>query len=145
MIDVPRDDMVMMLEAGYLYLAMGKYTEAKQIFEGVSVLAPKHEVPRVGLGNVLFAQKKFLPAIRVLKEALKLKADSAFAHAHLGEALLFHGKKGEALEELKTAAELEPKGKAGDFARSLTELINMGYDPVKLKKESPKKTSVKSA
>ncbi|MBI2339086.1 MAG: tetratricopeptide repeat protein [Deltaproteobacteria bacterium] len=145
MIDVPRDDMVLLLEAGYLYLAMGKYAEARQVFEGVSVLAPKHEVPRVGLGNVLFAQKKFLPAIRVLKDALELRPDSAFAHAHLGEALLFYGKKDEALKELKNAAEIEPKGKAGDFARSLTELVNMGYDPVKLKKESPKKASGKGA
>lgn len=145
MIDVPRDDMVLMLEAGYLYLAMGKYAEARQIFEGVSVLAPKHEVPRVGLSNVLFAQKKFLPAIRVLKEALKLRPDSAFAHAHLGEALLFYGKKDEALGELKEAAQLEPKGKAGDFARSLTELVKMGYDPVKLKKESPQKGAAKNS
>ena len=139
MIDVPRDDMVMMLEAGYLYLAMGKYTEARQIFEGVIVLTPKHEVPRVALGNVLFAQKKFLPAIRVLKEAIKLKPESAFAHAHLGEAFLFYGRKDEALQELKKSSDIEPRGKAGDFARSLTELIGMGYDPVKLKKEGSRR------
>lgn len=141
MIDVPRDDLVMLLEAGYIYLAMTKFKEAKQVFEGVIALAPKHEVPRVALGNVLFAQKKYLPAIRALKEALKLNPESAFAQAHLGEALLFNGKKDQALEALKKASELEPKGKAGNFARSLTELIGMGYDPVQLRKEFPKKAN----
>lgn len=129
MIDVPRDDIVLMLEAGYIYLAMGKFSEAKQVFEGISALTPKHEVPHVALANVLFAQKKYLPAIRSLKEAIKLNPQSAFAHAHLGEAMLFYGKKDEAFKELNHASELEPTGKAGDFARSLIQLINQGFDP----------------
>ncbi len=94
-------------------------------------------MPHVALANVLFAQKKYLPAIRVLKEALELNDKSAFAHAHLGEALLFNGKKQEALKSLETASRLEPEGKAGEFARSLSQLINMGYDPVRLRQESP--------
>ncbi len=138
MIDVPRDDLVLMLEAGYIYLAMGKFNEARQIFEGVIALAPEREIPRVALGNVLFAQKKFLAAIRILKEALDINSKSAFAHAHLGESLLFYGKKEQALEELNAASKLEPNGKAGDFARSLMQLINMGYDPVRLKDEAKK-------
>lgn len=131
MIDVPRDDLVLMLEAGYIYLAMGKFSEARQIFEGLTALAPKHEVPHVAVANVLFAQKKYLPAIRTLKDAIKLNAKSAFAHAHLGEAYLFYGKKEEALQELGVASKLEPKGKAGDFARSLADLIGQGYEPAK--------------
>ena len=78
-----------MLEAGYIYLSMGRFKEAREVFEGVSVLVPKHEVPRVALANVLFAQKKFLNAIRVLKEAIRLNPKSSFAFSHLGEALLF--------------------------------------------------------
>jgi tetratricopeptide (TPR) repeat protein len=138
MIDIPRDDLVLMLEAGYIYLAMGKFTEARQIFEGLTALAPKHDVPRVALANVLFAQKKFLPAIRTLKEAIKINKESAFAHAHLGEALLFYGKKELALESLQEALRLDPKGKCGDFARSLTELINQGYSPLQYREEAKK-------
>ena len=139
MIDIPRDDLVLMLEAGYVYLAMGKFSESRQVFEGIISLAPKHEVPRVALANVLFAQKKYLPAIRTLKEALELNPKSAFAHAHLGEAFLFNGKKEEALVELTEASKLEPQGKAGDFARSLADLIKKGYDPMQLRTEAKKK------
>ena len=59
MIHVERDDLVILLEAGYIYLAMRKFTEAKNIFEGVSVLAPKHDIPIVAIANVYFAQTKF--------------------------------------------------------------------------------------
>jgi len=135
LIDVPRDDIVMMLEAGYIYLAMGKFSEAKQVFEGIISLAPGHEVPRVALANVYFAQKKYLQAIRSLKEALEINSQSAFAYSHLGEALLFNGKKDEALKALAQADKIEPTGKAGDFARSLSKLISMGYDPVRLRSE----------
>lgn len=135
MIDVQRDDLAMMLEAGYIYLAMGKFSEAKQVFEGLTTLAPTHEVPVVAIANVLFAQKKFLPAIRTLKEAIELNEKSAFAHAHLGEALLFYGKKDEAIKILKKAVSLDSKGKAGDFAGSLLKLIDEGFDPIELKKK----------
>ncbi len=94
MIEVPRDDLALMLETGYIYLAMAKFSEARQVFEGLSILAPKHEVPHVAFANVLFAQRKFLPAIRTLKEAIKLNDKSAFAHAHLGEARSTQGPRG---------------------------------------------------
>ena len=141
MIDIPRDDLVLMLEAGYIYLAMGKFLEARHVFEGLIALVPKNEVPRVALANVLFAQKKFLPAIRTLKEAIKLNEESAFAHAHLGEALLFYGKKEQALEALAQASRLEVQGKCGDFARSLIELVKRGYSPSHYRAESKKGAS----
>lgn len=139
MIDVPRDDLVLMLETGYIYLAMGKFVQAREVFEGIAALAPKHEVPVVAQGLVLFAQKKFLPAIRLHKEAVALNPKSAFAHAHLGEAYLFSGKREEARKSLDKASELEPNGKAGEFARGLKQLMEKGYDPTQLKITSPKK------
>lgn len=138
MIDIPRDDLVLMLEAGYIYLAMGKLSEAKQVFEGLIALAPTHDVPVVALGNVLFAQKKYLQAIRVLKDAIDVNPESAFAHAHLGEAYLFYGKRDDASKALAKAVSLDPKGATGEFARSLGALIEQGYDPVKFKEESKK-------
>ena len=138
MIDVPRDDMVVMLEAGYIYLAMKKFTEAKKVFEGVTTLVPKHDIPQVALANVYFAQGKFLESIRTLKQALKDNPQSAFAWSHLGESQLFYGKRDEALESLKKASHFEPKGKSGDFARALIELIDQGYDPKKFKKAHEK-------
>lgn len=131
MIDVPRDDLVLMLEAGYVYLAMRQFSQAREVFEGVIALAPTHDLPRVALANALFAQKKFAVAIRVLKEAVELNPRSSFAYAHLGEALLFAGKKSDALTTLKKSIEVDAAGQSAEFARSLIELIEQGYDPVK--------------
>lgn len=134
MIPVARDDLVVMLEAGYIYLAMKKFKEAREVFEGVCILAPKHDVPQVALATVYFSQSKFLESIRTLKAALKDNPESAFALAHLGESQLFYGKRDEAYESLRKAAAVEPNGKSGDFARSLIKLMDDGYDPKKLKK-----------
>jgi predicted Zn-dependent protease len=134
MIDVPRDDLVIMLEAGYIYLAMKKFKEAREVFEGVGILAPKHDIPQVAIANVYFAQSKFLESIRVLKQALKDTPRSAFAYSHLGESQLFYGKRDEAYESLLLASEMEPGGKSGDFARSLIKLMDEGYDPKILRK-----------
>ncbi len=136
MIDVPREDIIVMLEAGYIYLAMKKFKEAKKIFDGICELAPKHDVPQVAVANVFFAQGKYLECIRLLKKALKDNADSAFAYAHLGEAQLFYGKRKDALKSLNKANEIEPnsEGKSGEFARSLINLMEMGYDPREYRK-----------
>lgn len=118
-----------MLEAGYLYLAMKKFKESQGVFEGVAALAPASEVPLVGLGNVFFVQHKFDDALKVYDKALKLVPDSAFALAYLGEALFFKGDKAKALSALQKASSLDPDGKSGDFARSLIELVEKGFDP----------------
>lgn len=141
MIHVPREDIITLLEAGYMYLAMKNFKNARQVFEGVCALVPKHDVPQVALANVYFAQHKFLESTRVLKNTIKDRPDSAFAHAYLGESQLFYGKKDEAVANLKKASELEPQGKSGDFARSLLQLIDEGYDPVKLRKAIKEKIS----
>lgn len=140
MIDVAREDIIVMLEAGYIYLAMKKFKEARTLFEGICELTPKHEVPQVAVANVYFALGKYVEAIRTIKNTIKDNPNSAFAYSHLGEAQLFYGKRDEALESLKKAADLEPTadGKAGSFARSLIDLMKMGYDPVALRKASKK-------
>lgn len=140
MIDVPREDVIVMLEAGYIYLAMKRFKEARTLFEGICELAPKHDVPLVGLANVHFAQGKYLESIRVLKKAIKDNPESAFVHAHLGEAQLFHGKRDDAKDTLTKASELEPnkEDKSGEFARSLLHLLEIGYDPIELRKNVKK-------
>jgi len=129
MIEVPSEDIRLLLESGFLYLAMGKKAEAKEIFEGVSYLAPESEVPLVCLGNVFFTEFKFAEAIKIYQKALKMAPQSAFAMAYLGESLFFDRKKEEALKVLKQASDSDPQGKSGDFARSLTEMIQKGFTP----------------
>lgn len=145
MIDIPRDDLVVMLEAGYIYLAMRKYKEAKQVFEGVLALAPKHDIPQVALANLYFAQSKFLEAIRTLKKAIKDNPNSAYAYAHLGESQLFYGKKEEAMASLQKALEIDEEEKVKEFTESLIQLIETGYDPKAYKKVFQKYVSEKKA
>lgn len=136
MIDVPKDDVILMLEAGYIYLAMKRFKEARDLFQGVCELTPKHDVPRVALANVFFAQGKYLECIRTLKAAIKDKPDSAYAHAHLAEAQLFYGKKEDAIKTLEKTLELGTVSENGvkDFVENLKKLIADGYDPIELRK-----------
>lgn len=117
------------MEAGYLYLGMGRYQDARDVFEGVGVLAPWSELPHVALGSTLFAQRKFDQAIQVYRKALGMKKDSPFARAYLGEALFFRGRRDEAVRELEKAAMFDPTGKSGDFARALLDAIQKGFTP----------------
>lgn len=129
MIEVPTEDLRVMLEAGYLYLAMRRFKEAKEVFEGVCVLAPESDVPLVALGNVSFVEAKFNDAIKVYKKALDLVPKSAFAKAYLGEAMFFNNQKDEAIQTLEEASKMDPHGKSGEFARSLIDLIRKGFNP----------------
>lgn len=130
MIPIPRESLVILLEGGYIYLRMGKFEEAREVFEGISALTPESEVPLVALGSVFFAQMKYDQAIRWYKKALAIKEDSAFAHAYLGETLLFKGKAVEARKELEKASELDPKGHSGNFARALLDAVKKGFAEV---------------
>lgn len=129
MIQVPSEDLRILLESGYLYLGMQRFKEAKEVFEGVVALTPKSEVPLVALGNVYCVQAKFDQAIKTYKEALEVDPQSAFATAYLGEALFFKGEKDKAVEVLEKASKMDADGKSGDFARSLLDLIKKGFTP----------------
>ncbi len=129
MIPIPREDLVIMMEGGYIYLRIGKFQEALDVFEGVSVLAPESEIPLVAMGSVYFGQMKYDHAIRFYKKAIKIKPDSAFARAYLGESLFFQGKKEMAFKELEKASILEPNGKSGNFARVLLDAVHKGFVP----------------
>lgn len=129
MVSLDRQDLIVIMEAGYIYLGMGRFPEARDVFEGASVLSPESEIPLVAIGTTYFAQQKFDPAIKAYQRALALRGDSPFAHAYLGEALFFRGRKDEARKELERAASLDPDGTAGGFAKSLLGLVKNGFEP----------------
>ena len=119
LIDVPQPEAALLLEAGYLYLEMGKHKDAEEVFAGVCSLLPHSDVPHVALGNLEFAQGRFARALKHHQEALKLKPTSALAQAHVGEALLFLKKTDDGVKALKRAIELEPDGMPATFAKAL--------------------------
>lgn len=128
MIELDRQYLQAMMEAGYVYLGMRRFKEAREVFEGLSVLAPESEVPLVAIGNVDFCENKIQQAIKRYRQALKLDSDSIFAKVYLGEALFFSGKKDEGIELLKEVAKID-KGGAGDFAKALLDAIKAGFEP----------------
>jgi len=101
MIELDHQQLQAMMEAGYVYLGMRKFKEAREVFEGLSVLAPESEVPLVAIGNVDFCENKVQQAIKRYRQALKIDPDSIFARVYLGEALFFVAKKNEGTDLLK--------------------------------------------
>ncbi len=129
-IEIPQQQVKLLMEAGYLYLNMERYPEAVQIFEGVSSLLPQSEIPIIAIGDSFAAQQQNEKALKYYKIAIAKSPQNAFAHALVGGTLLNLGKKDEALRCIQKAVELDLQGGNGkEYALSLLEAVNMGlYD-----------------
>ena len=119
-----REEIAFLMEAGVIFREARRYPEAEEVFRGVRALVPRSEVAEVALGTVQFAMGEVRKAIGHYEKALKLNADSAFAHAQLGEAHLFRKDRAAAKKHLDEAIRLDPRGESGAQARTLTELLN---------------------
>lgn len=119
LVEVPQHEAGLLLEAGYLYMELGRHKEAEEVFTGVSALLPDSDVPRIALGNLQFALGRFQRALKFHQEALKLRPESATAQAHIGEALLFLKKDKEGLAAIQQAIAMEPDGPSAAFAQAL--------------------------
>ncbi|MCY1015458.1 tetratricopeptide repeat protein [Pyxidicoccus sp. MSG2] len=129
LVPVGRRQAMVLLEAGYLWLDMGHFDKAREIFAGAAALMPKSEVPQLGLGALEFAQGRHDKALQAYRSAQRLAPQSALPRAHAGEALLFMGKVPEALKELKAAMDLEPDGDGAKLAQSLIQAKEAGVLP----------------
>lgn len=129
MIELERSRLALMMECGYILVGMQRFKEAREVFDGIMVLAPDSEIPVVALGSVAFCEGKFKDAVKWYHKALKLNDTSAFAKAYLGEALFFLGQKDDATAQLKAAIATDGEGKAGVFAKTLLEAIGQGFTP----------------
>lgn len=129
MVPLAREYLALLMEAGYIYLGMQRFKEAREIFEGVAVLKPESEIPLVALAGISFCRGKLPEAVRIYKKALQINATSLYAKAYLAETYFFEGKKKEAVVLLKEVSQGEPKGPVGDFARALLDAIEKGFTP----------------
>lgn len=118
-----------LLEAGYLWMEMGKYDNARQVLQGAAVLMPRSEVPQLALGTLEFSQGHHDRALQAYRAAQKLAPRASLPRAHAGEALLFMGKVTEALKELKAAVDAEPDSDGAKFAQALLEARETGALP----------------
>jgi tetratricopeptide (TPR) repeat protein len=126
LVEVPQDEVALLLESGYLLMELGKWKEAAEVFGGVSALVPHSDVPLIALGNMYFAQGKFAQALKSHKDALGAQPQSQLARAHVGESLLFLKKYDEGKSELERAIAQDPQSPAAEFARSLLEAHEAG-------------------
>jgi tetratricopeptide (TPR) repeat protein len=129
LVPLAKREAMILLEAGYLWLEMGQYEKAKEVFAGTAVLMPKSEVPQLALGALEFAQGRHDKALQAYRAAQRLAPGSGLPRAHAGEALLFMGKVPEALKELKAAVDLDPEGDGARLAKALLEAKEAGALP----------------
>lgn len=129
LVPVAKQQAMILLEAGYIWLDMGKFDKAKDVFSGAAALMPKSEVPQLALGALEFAQGRHDKALQAYRAAQRLAPNSALPRAHAGEALLFMGKVPEAMKELKAAMDLEPEGDGARLAKALVEAKEAGALP----------------
>jgi tetratricopeptide (TPR) repeat protein len=91
-------------------------TEAVRYFARAAALRPRSAAAHDGLGDALFAQKKFDEAIAEHRLAIKLNPVDAVSHYSLGGALREQGKQLEAIAALREAIRLKPDFYEAHFA-----------------------------
>ena len=120
------EEIVLLMEAGFIYRYSRRFQEAREVFRGVRVLRPRNETPEIALGTVSFEEGDFSNAIRHYTKAIEINPRSAYAYAHLGEAQLFRKDEENARTSLKRALELDPKSEFGNLARTLLAYLGTG-------------------
>ena len=128
-IDQGRDDVIWLLETGFLYLEMGDKEAARETFEGLTALEPETASFQAALGQVLIAEGNVKEATKVLGRAVELDPELAFARCLHGDALVRGKQADRGKGELAKALELEPDGPAGLTAKTILDGIEDGSYP----------------
>lgn len=68
MIEIDRKYLVVMMEAGYIYLGMQKFKEAYNVFEGVVAMAPDSDIPLIALGGCRLLSRQVCKRHKVVQE-----------------------------------------------------------------------------
>jgi len=122
-VEASQEEIIFLMEAGFIYRDAGKYQEARDVFRGVTALRPDSEIPQVAIGTTFFVEGKLDEAITAHQAALEKHPESAYAYAHLGEALFMKKEFDTAREKLSRAVELDPEGDYGRMAQSILEVL----------------------
>ena len=129
LVPLTRQQAQLMLEAGYLWMDLGKFDNARDVLNGAALLMPKSEVPQLALGTLEFVQGHKDKALQAYRAAQRLAPKSSLPRAHCGEMLLLSGKVNEAMKELNAAVDLEPEGDGAKLAQALIEAKEAGALP----------------
>lgn len=104
-------EMLEMAMQGFRLFEVGKYKDAKVIFEGLCELDPSEAYYRTALGAVLLAQDELEPALNNFNIALALNSQDSAALVNRGEVQLRLGNIMEAAQDFARAVELDPENK----------------------------------
>lgn len=118
------------LAAGHLALSQGRPVQAELMGEGLCEAAPRHPAGLRLVGQALFAQGRYRPAVRALRGALALAPDDGFTRALHAEALWFAGEREMALAAL--AGVREGGGPGAELAAALEGAFRSGAIPARL-------------
>jgi tetratricopeptide (TPR) repeat protein len=126
---IPKRAAMLMMEAGYFFMDLRRFDDARDVFGGIAALLPKSEAPLIGLGILDSALGNHEKALQHYRKAAGLAPKSAIPRAYCGEALLFMGKANEAVKELKAAVDLEPGSTGAAHAQALIAAKEQGILP----------------
>jgi predicted Zn-dependent protease len=133
-----RDEIVWLLETGFVYLEMGDPLAARETFEGLVALEPGTAAFQAALGQAYCAEGNLSEARKVLRRASELDPKQAYVRCLLGEALIRSKQTDPGKEELRRAIQLEPDGPAGSTARTILEGVEAGLYPPPPGQELPR-------
>ncbi len=120
-----KDDLALLLEIGFVYRYAGRFREARESFLGVKALIPSKEVGDLALAGLSFDEGDFSEAETCCQRAISINPRSLEAYLQLAEVKLYCGEKAAAMDSLKNALDLKPRGPAADLARALLKLAEI--------------------
>ncbi len=128
-IQVRKNDLQVMLEAGFILREAAKFQQAETIFRGVMELIPDSEVPKVGLGTVFLQRGDFSGAKEIYESAIELKPESLYARVHYAEAMLFAGEREKAEASLLEIIAADSDSPHSQTARALLDAADIISPP----------------
>jgi Flp pilus assembly protein TadD len=120
--DVPR----LLLETGYWSLKAGSLAQARTLLQGAEALRPQDPTPKMFLGMVSFAERRFADAERAYRGVLDGHADHDLTRAFLGEALIAQKRWPDAQAVLESVVEANRHEAAVAFASELLGQLKSG-------------------
>ncbi len=129
LVPTSKRDAMLLLECGYLWMEMGQFDRAREVFAGASALMPKSDTPALALGTLEFSLGRHAKALQAYRGAQRISPRSGLPRAYAAEALLFMGKVPEAMKEIQAALDADPDGDGARLAQALLEAKEAGVLP----------------
>ena len=104
-------DPVMMVNAGFIYVRLGKFKEAIELFEaakGAKEIAD-HEDYYVNLGYSYAKRKRYMDAIEALRRGIELDPTAVDPQYFLGIVYLWANQKDAAIKQQKVVEKIDPE------------------------------------